>query len=178
MARLGRVRFLGGVIVGIGWPAALPLAADAVQRSGASWANAAFTAVALLSAALWWSHVRERRGRIGLGGEVAGWLLLGSMALFGVAGFLWMLVAMALIASSITYGLVLLVTQSRASSPTRELATGLLLFAGAGASAMFAVTTGLGDTEAWWVPAHLILALGIGAAVVIGSVPEAPAADA
>lgn len=178
MARLGRVRFIAGMIVGIGWPTTLPLAADAVQRSGASWVNAAFTVVALLSAALWWSHVRERRRRIGLGGEVAGWLLIGSIALFGVAGFLWMLVAMAVIASSITYGLVLLVTQSRSPSPPIELSTGLLLFAGAGASAIFAITTGLGETGTWWVPAHVILALGIGAATVLGSVPQAAAADA
>ena len=173
-----RVRLVLGLIAGIGWPGTLPLAADAVQRAGSSWANGAFALVGLISAALWWAHMRERRARIGLGGEVAGWLLVGSVALFGVAGFLWMLVAMAVIASAVTYGLVLLVTQSRAPSPPRELATGLLLFAGAGASAMFAITTGLGDTEAWWVPAHVILALGLGAATALGSVPQPSASPA
>ena len=110
--------------------------------------------------------MKDGEPRIGLAGAMAGWLFIGSLALLGVAGFVWLLVAMALVASAMAYGVVLLVTQSRAASPRRELVTGLFLFATAGAAAMFAITTGLPQTEAWWMPAHWILAIGIGGATM------------
>ena len=86
-----------------------------------------------------------------------------------------------MLASAIAYGVVLLVSQSRAANPRLDLVTGLVLFATAGATAIFSVTTGLPNTEAWWTPAHLILGLGIGAATILSGLPsgererEAPA---
>jgi len=163
---------------GLGWVVTLPTAADALARSQQSWATVAFVPVALVTSGLWWLHIRERRPRIGVAGGTAGWLFIGSVALLGVSGYLWMLVAIGLIASAIAYGLVLLVTQSGAPNPRLDLLTGLFLFAGAGASAMFAITTGLGQVDVWWVPAHAILAIGIGAATAVGAVPTAEAAQA
>jgi Kef-type K+ transport system membrane component KefB len=110
--------------------------------------------------------------RIGLAGAMAGWLFIGSLALLGVSGFLWLLIAIGLIASSIAYGIVLLVTQSRAAKPRQELATGLVLFAAAGVTAIFAVATGLPHTESWWMPAHWILGLGLGAATIASGLPS------
>jgi hypothetical protein len=166
-------RLLVALLAGAAWVVTLPVAADALARGQPSWAGPAFVAVALLTAGLWWVHLRERRPRIGFAGGLAGWLLIGSVSLLGVSGYLWMLVAMALLASAIAYGVVLLVTQSGAPSPRLELVTGLILFAGAGASVMFSVTTGLSQVEAWWVPAHVVLAIGIGAATIASAIPTA-----
>ncbi len=116
--------------------------------------------------------MRERASRIGLAGSLSGWLFIGAIALLGVAGFLWLLVVMALIASAVAYGVVLLVTQSRAASPRLDLVTGLVLFATAGATAIFSITTGLPNTEAWWTPAHLILGIGIGVATILSGLPS------
>lgn len=160
------------IAAGIAWMVTLPMTAAALQNSEDSWASVAFVPVALLTAGVWWMHRKERDRRIGLAGALAGWLFIGSLALLGVAGFLWLLVAMGLIASSIAYGLVLLVTQSRAAAPRLELATGLVLFATAGATVMFAVTTGLPQTEDWWMPAHWILGLGLGAATIASGLPS------
>ncbi len=154
------------IAAGIAWMVTLPLTADALLNSRQSLATVAFIPAALLTAGAWWIHMKDGERRIGLAGAMAGWLFIGSLALLGVAGFVWLLVAMALVASAMAYGVVLLVTQSRAASPRRELVTGLFLFATAGAAAMFAITTGLPQTEAWWMPAHWILAIGIGAATM------------
>jgi len=151
----------------------LPITADALARVQPTWASIAFVPVALATAGLWWLHMREREGRIGLGGRMAGWLFVAALALLGVSGFLWLLVAMAVVASAIAYGVVLLVTQAQAPSPRQDLVTGLLLFATGGATAIFAVTTGLPQTDAWWMPAHWILAIGIAAATIVGARPGA-----
>lgn len=166
------VRLALAAAVGIAWMVTLPLTADALLNTRESWAIVGFVPAALAAAALWWIHMRERARRIGTAGSMAGWLFIGSMALLGVSGFFWVLVAMGLVASSAAYGLVLLVTQSRAPIPRLDLATGLVLFATAGAAAIFTLTTGLGNTEAWWVPAHWILGLGLGAATVASGLPS------
>ncbi len=153
-------------IAGIAWMVTLPMAADALLTSSDSWATIAFVPAALGTAGAWWLHMRERRSRIGLAGAMAGWLFIGSLALLGVSGFFWVLVGVGLVASTLAYGVLLLVTQSRAAVPALDLVTGVALFASAGATAIFAVTTGMGNTEAWWMPAHWILAVGIGLATV------------
>ena len=170
------VRSALAAAVGIAWMVTLPLTADALLNTHESWAIIGFVAAALAAAGLWWVHMRERARRIGTAGSMAGWLFIGSMALLAVSGFFWILVAMGLVASSAAYGLVLLVTQSRAATPRLDLATGLVLFATAGAAAIFTVTTGLGNTEAWWMPAHWILGLGLGAATVASGLPGGEAA--
>jgi hypothetical protein len=167
MLRLGPA-----VVTGIGWIVTMPIVADALRREQTSWANIPFVVVALVTAGLWWIHKREREPRIGLAGAMAGWLFIGTVALFGVSGFLWLLVAMALLASAIAYGIVLLVTQSRAATPRLDLATGLVLFATGGATTMFAVTTGLSQIDAWWTPAHWILAIGVGIATILSGLPS------
>ena len=163
------LRFVAGLFIGAGWLLALPLAADAVNRDVQTAASVVFVPVALLAAGVWWMHVRERRARTGLAGAMAGWLFIGSLALLGVAGSLWPLVVFALVASAIAYGVLLLVTQGGAPSPRQDLVTGLLLFATGGATVMFAVTSGLSQTDAWWMPAHWILAVGIGLATIVGA---------
>lgn len=165
------VRLALALIVGIAWMVTVPLMADSLLNSGESWASIALVPTALATAGTWWLHARERSARIGLAGSMAGWLFIGAVALLGVAGFLWVLVAMALLASMLAYGLVLLVSQSRAASPRIDLATGLALFATAGATAIFSVTTGLGNTEAWWMPAHWILGIGLGIATIASGLP-------
>ena len=173
MLRLGLA-----IIVGIAWMVTLPITADALLNSRQSWASVALIPTALAAAGLWWIHMRERASRIGLAGSMSGWLFIGAVALLGVAGFLWLLVAMALLASTIAYGVVLLVSQSRAANPRLDLVTGLLLFATAGATAIFSVTTGLQNTEAWWTPAHLILGMGLGAATIASGLPSGEGAPA
>jgi len=163
------------IAAGIAWMVTLPMTAAALQNSEDSWASVAFVPVALLTAGVWWMHRKERDRRIGLAGAMAGWLFIGSLALLGVSGFLWLLIAIGLIASSIAYGIVLLVTQSRAAKPRQELATGLILFATAGVTAIFSVSTGLPDTESWWMPAHWILGLGLGAATIASGLPSGEA---
>jgi hypothetical protein len=158
------------------WAVTLPLAADALRAERETWAAPAFVAAALGVAAIWWIHVQERSRRIGLAAGLSGWLFIGSVALLGVAGFIWVLVVVALVAAAIAYGVLLLVTQARAPNPRRELVTGLLLFATAGATAIFTITTGLGEMDAWWVPAHVLLGVGIGAATVVGALPGRAAA--
>jgi len=37
---------------------------------------------------------------------------------------------------------------------------------------MFTITTGLPQTEAWWIPAHWILGLGIGIATIASGLPS------
>ena len=167
MLRLGLA-----VIAGIAWMSTLPITADALLNGNQSWASVALVPTALATAALWWVHMRERASRIGLAGSLSGWLFIGAIGLLGVAGFLWLLVVMALIASAVAYGVVLLVTQSRAANPRLDLVTGLVLFATAGATTIYSVTTGLPNTEAWWTPAHLILGLGIGAATILSGIPS------
>jgi len=163
------LRFLAGLIVGIAWLVTLPLAADAVERDTQTLVSLAFVPVALLAAGLWWLHMRERRGRSGVAGGLSGWLFIASVGLLGVSGSLWPLVIVAVVASAVAYGVLLLVTQSTAPSPRQDLVTGLLLFATAGATAMFVLTTGLSQADAWWAPAHWILAVGIGLATIVGS---------
>ncbi|MGH2401523.1 MAG: hypothetical protein ACRDE6_02330 [Candidatus Limnocylindria bacterium] len=153
-------------VAGVAWLVTLPMAADALLNSADSWATIAFVPAALGSAGAWWLHMRERRSRIGLAGAMAGWLFIGSLALLGVSGFLWVLVGVGLVASTLAYGVLLLVTQSRAVVPALDLVAGVALFAGAGATAIFTATTGMGNTEAWWLPAHWILAVAIGVATV------------
>ncbi|MGH2489178.1 MAG: hypothetical protein ACRDFR_06155 [Candidatus Limnocylindria bacterium] len=163
------LRLAAGLIVGGAWLVTLPLAADAIVRDTRSAFPFAFVPVALLAAGLWWLHLWERRGRIGLAGGLTGWLFIGSVALLGASGSLWPLVILAVMASAVAYGVLLLVTQSGAASPRQDLVTGLLLFATGGASAMLALTTGLTETDAWWAPAHVMLAVGIGLATMVGA---------
>lgn len=169
-------RILIAIFVAAAWAVTLPLAADALLGNRQTWASFAFVPVALATAGLWWLHVRERSRRVGVAAGMSGWLFIGSLALLGVAGFVWILVAMALIAAAVAYGIVLLVTQQRAPRPTHELVTGLLLFATGGATVIFTLTTGLSQIDAWWVPAHVLLALGIGAATIVGALasPQPP----
>jgi len=167
MLRLG-----AALVAGITWLVALPLAATALQEGEPSWAGSILILAALVAAGLWWMHMRERERRIGLAGMMAGWLFIGAVALLPVSGFLWVLVALALLASALAYGVVLLVTQSRAVTPRLDLGTGLALFATAGATLIFAVTTGLSQTDVWWVPAHWILGIGIGLATIASGVPS------
>ncbi|MGI8998692.1 MAG: hypothetical protein ACR2GO_03175 [Candidatus Limnocylindria bacterium] len=160
------------LVAGAAWLVTLPLAAAALLNTEESWATMAFVPAALLTAGVWWKHMKERERRIGLAGTMSGWLFIGALGLLGVSGFLWVLVAMALVASAMAYGVVLLVTQARAASPRPELITGLALFATAGATAMFTITTGLPQTEAWWMPAHWILGLGLGVATMASGLPS------
>ena len=168
-----RLRLVAGIVAGLGWAVTLPVAADALRAERETWAAPVFVATALGVAAVWWVHVHERSRRIGLAAGLSGWLFIGSIALLGVAGFIWVLVVVALVAASVAYGVLLLATQARAPDPRRELITGLLLFATAGATAIFTITTGLGEMDAWWLPAHLLLGAGIGAATIVGAVPGA-----
>lgn len=164
-----RLRLAIAIVAGLAWAVTLPLAADALRAERETWAAPAFVAAALAVAVIWWVHVQERQRRIGVAAGMSGWLFIGSIALLGVAGFIWVLVVAALLAAAIAYGVLLLVTQAQAPKPRRELATGLLLFATAGATAIFAITTGLGEMDAWWLPAHVLLGAGIGAATVLGA---------
>ncbi len=164
-----------GAFAGVAWLVTLPMAAAALLTTEESWATMAFVPAALLTAGAWWRHMKERERRIGLPGTMAGWLFIGALGLLGVSGFLWVMVAMALVASAMAYGVVLLVTQARAAAPQRELITGLALFASAGSTAMFTITTGLPQTEAWWIPAHWILGLGIGIATIASGLPSGEA---
>lgn len=168
-----RLRLVAAVVAGLAWAVTLPIAADALRAERETWAAPAFIATALGVAAVWWVHVHERSRRIGLAAGLSGWLFIGSIALLGVAGFIWVLVVVALVAASVAYGVLLLGTQARAPNPRRELVTGLLLFATAGATAIFSITTGLGEMDAWWLPAHLLLGVGIGAATIAGALPGA-----
>lgn len=165
----GVLRLMAGLVVGVAWLVTVPLAADAADRGVQSPISIAFVPVALAVAGLWWLHLRERRGRVGLAGGLSGWLFIASIGLLGVSGSLWPLVVFAVVASAVAYGVVLLVTQSSAPSPRQDLVTGLALFATAGATVMFVLTTGLAQTEAWWAPAHWILAVGIGLATIVGA---------
>jgi hypothetical protein len=173
-----RLRLAVAVVAGLAWAFTLPLAADALRAERETWAAPAFVAAALGVAATWWIHVQERSRRIGLAAGLSGWLFIGSVALLGVAGFIWVLVVVALVAAAVAYGVLLLVTQARAPNPRPELVTGLLLFATAGATAIFTITTGLGEMDAWWLPAHVLLGAGIGAATVVGALPGSDAASA
>ena len=170
------LRIAAALVAGLAWAVTLPLAADALRAERATWAAPAFAVAALGVAVVWWIHVQERSRRIGLSAGLSGWLFIGSVALLGVAGFIWVLVVVALVAASVAYGVLLLVTQARAPNPRHELVTGLLLFATAGATAIFTITSGLGEMDAWWLPAHLLLGAGIGAATVTGALPDAGAA--
>lgn len=165
------------ILAGTAWLVTLPMAADALLRSEDSWATLVFAVAAIGTAGAWWLHLRERRSRIGLAGGMAGWLFIGSLALLGVSGFFWVLVGVGLVASTLAYGVLLLVTQSRAAVPALELVTGTALFAGAGATAIFAATTGMGNTEAWWMPAHWILAIGIGIATITSGFSDGEARE-
>lgn len=160
------IRVALAVVAGVAWMVTLPMAANALLVTEDSWATVGFVPAALVTAGAWWTHMKERERRIGVAGVLSGWLLVGSVALLGLAGYFWMLVAMAVVASTIAYGVLLLVTQSGADSPRLDLATGLLLFATGGAAALFSGTTGLGHTEAWWMPAHIIVAIGVGIATI------------
>jgi hypothetical protein len=51
------------------------------------------------------------------------------------------------------------------------------LFATAGATTLFAVTTGLPRTDAWWMPAHWMLAIGIGMATIASGLPSGEVRD-
>ena len=164
-------RILIAIVVAIAWAVTLPLAADSLRADRETWASYAFVPAALATAGLWWVHVRERSKRVGVVAGMSGWLYIGSLALLGVAGFVWILVTTALIAAAVSYGVVLLVTQQGAPSPTRELVTGLLLFATGGATVIFTLTTGLSRIDDWWAPAHVLLAIGIGTATIVGVLP-------
>lgn len=168
-----RLRSPAAIAVALTWAVTLPLAADALRAERQTLASFVFVLASLAMAGLWWLHMRERAGRIGMAAGLSGWLFIGSIALLGVAGFIWVLVVVALLAAAVAYAVVLLVAQARASHPRRELVTGLLLFATAGAAASLALTTGLGDMDAWWLPLHLLLGVGIGSATVIGTIPGA-----
>ncbi len=165
-----RLRIFAAIVLGVAWAVTLPLAADALRAERDTWTSYAFGAAALGVAAVWWIHIHERSRRIGTAAGLSGWLFIGSVALLGVAGFIWVLVIAALVAAAVAYGVLLLATQSSAPHPRRELATGLVLFATAGATAIFAVTSGLGEMDAWWLPAHVLLGAGIGVATVVGAV--------
>ena len=166
-----RLRLPAAIVVALTWAVTLPLAADALRAERQGLASLAFVLASLAMAGLWWLHVRERAGRIGLAAGLSGWLFIGSIALLGVAGFIWVLVVVALLAAAVAYGVVLLVAQARAPHPRRELVTGLLLFATAGATSSLALTTGLAEMDAWWLPLHVLLGVGLGAATVVGAIP-------
>lgn len=175
------MRLALALIAGVAWMVTLPVAAGALLETEESWATVAFVPTALLTAVAWWMHKKQREPGIGIGGAMAGWLFIGSVALLGVSGFLWVLVGMALVASTLAYGVVLLVGQSRAANPRLDLVVGLALFATAGATALFTVTTGMGNTQAWWMPAHWIVAVGIGLATIgsgLGASAPATAGEA
>ncbi len=165
------LRRIGVVVVALAWAVTLPVTADALLTDRQTWASPAFVVAALATAGLWWLHVRERSRRVGVAAGMSGWLFIGSVALLGVAGFVWILVVTALLTAAVAYGTVLLVTQQRAPSPMRELITGLLLFATGGVTIIFTLTTGLAQTDAWWTPAHVLIGIGIGAATIVGSLP-------
>lgn len=40
-----------------------------------------------------------------------------------------------------------------------------------------ALTTGLPRTDAWWIPAHVLLGIGIGAATIVGALPASTDQD-
>ena len=163
------LRLVAGLVVGVAWLVTLPLAADAADRDTQSPISLAFVPVAFLVAGIWWLHMRDRRARLGTMGGLTGWLFIAAIGLLGVSGSLWPLVVFAVVASGVAYGVLLLVTQSTAPSPRQDLVTGLALFATAGATVMFVLTTGLAQTEEWWAPAHWILAVGIGLATIVGA---------
>jgi hypothetical protein len=167
------VRLVLAVVAGIAFAVTMPIAAQTFQDQIDPRSVIAFVPAGLLTAILWWIHLRERGQRIGFAGGLSGWLFIGSLALLPVAGFVWWLVVVAIVASSIAYGVVLLVTQRLAPNPRRELLTGLLLFASGMATALFAITSGISRTDAWWTPAHTLLAIGIGAATVFSGLPVA-----
>jgi drug/metabolite transporter (DMT)-like permease len=170
---LSTARLALASLIGIAFAGTMPIAAQAFHDQIDPRSVIAFLPVGLLTAILWWIHLREHGQRIGFAGRLSGWLFIGSLALLPVAGFVWWLVAVAIVASAIAYGIVLLVTQRLAPSPRRELLTGLLLFASGMATALFAITSGLSRTDAWWTPAHALLAIGIGAATVLSGLPVA-----
>lgn len=148
----------------------VPFVALALDRDGWGWASAAFVPVAVLTALAWWFHLRERSQRIGAGGAMVGWFFIGSLAVLAIAGFFWMLVAAAVLVSAAAYGIVLLVTRQRARRPGLELVTGLALVAAGTLPAAFTLIAGIGDTAAWWMPAHALLAVGISLATLLSGV--------
>jgi hypothetical protein len=165
------LRLVLALVAGISFAVTMPIAARAFQDQIDPRSVIALLPVGLLTAILWWIHLRERGRRIGFAGGLSGWLFIGSLALLPLAGFVWWLVAVAMVASAIAYGVVLLVTQRIAPNPRLELLTGMLLFASGLATAMFAISSGLPRTDAWWIPAHTLLAIGIGAATVVSALP-------
>jgi hypothetical protein len=164
-----RLRLPAAIVVALTWAVTLPLAADALRAERQDIASLVFAVASLAMAGLWWLHMRERAARIGLAAGLSGWLFVGSIALLGVAGFIWVLVVAALLAAAVAYGVVLLAGQARAPHPRHELVTGLLLFATAGATVSLALTTGLGEMDAWWQPLHVLLGVGLGAATAVGA---------
>ena len=168
IARLGLAS-----LIGIAFAGTMPIAAEAFQDQIDPRSVVVFVPIGLLTAILWWIHLREQGQRTGLAGRLSGWLFIGSLALLPAAGFVWWLVAIAIVASAIAYGIVQLVTQRLAPNPRRELGIGLLLFASGMATALFAITSGLSRSDAWWTAAHALLAIGIGAATVVTGVPVA-----
>jgi hypothetical protein len=157
------------VLAAVGWLTTVPFAAAALIGEAYEWGPVAFLPIALLTALAWWLHLREHAPRSGAIGETAGWFLVGSIALLGVAGFFWMLVAAAVLVSAIAYGLVLVVTHHSAGRPAVELATGLSLIVAGAVPALFVLISGIGFTDAWWMTAHALFALGMPVATVLGA---------
>lgn len=172
LARLGVA-----IIAASGWLITVPLVALALVGDGFGWAPVVFIPIAVLTALAWWFHLRERDERIGAAGTTAGWAFIGSVALLGVAAFFWILVAAAVLVSAAAYGIVLVATQRLAQRPRFELATGLSLIAAGAVPAAFTLLVGIGDTEAWWMTSHVLLAVGISLATVLSAVRQAQPAQ-
>ena len=156
------------------WLVLVPIVAMALTGGGFDWAPVGFIPVALLTAVAWWFHLRDRDARIGNVGATAGWVFIGAIALLGVAAFFWVHVAAGALAGAAAYGIVLILARGRAPRPGRELATGLALIAAGALPVAFTLTVGIGNTDAWWMPAHLLLAVGISLATLLSAVAALP----
>jgi predicted acyltransferase len=66
-------------------------------------------------------------------------------------------------------GPVLVVTRRRAQRPGLELITGLVLIAAGFVPAAFTLIAGIGNTDAWWMPAHVMFAVGIPLATLLSA---------
>lgn len=163
------VRIGVAFIAAAGWLVTVPFVAFELIGDGFGWAPVAFIPIAVLTAAAWWLHLRERDEQIGASGATAGWSFIGSTAVLGIAAFFWVIVAAAVLVSATAYGIVLVVTGRRARRPRLELSTGLALIAAGSVPAVFTLISGIGDTDAWWMPAHVMFAVGIPLATILSA---------
>jgi hypothetical protein len=161
-------------VAAAGWLVTVPFAGLELIGGGFGWAPVAFIPIAVLTAAAWWLHLRERDQQIGAGGATAGWLFIGCTVILGIAAFFWVMVAAAVLVSATAYGIVLVVTRRRARRPGLELLTGLSLIAAGSVPVVFTLIAGIGNTDAWWMPAHVMFAVGIPLATALSALPTRP----